>query len=779
LGTKSKNNNEKNDIQTQNKVSKKVCILMLAALIFFLSGFFGFSNMCETELFVIPIQTSDINDAAVRYVKNLNRFYVYFKNFDSDFAYQKIKEFEKVMTEDRKISVSDMNKIKGNIEENAYISVENSDGMTEQAEATAETTETEDLYFEKAPELYYINIVPESIEQKEKLVSAYKDLKEVYDNYELVRNYLKNNKSFQYKIIENVESGNVYINNENIENEEYYYRFSLDDPLFNSIKFNGEFLSASFEKNYLTGYIIIPKNIANGNSAVTYHNNDYDNVYSSIKERETIEKVLRYANYTVPVLFLIAFIIIIYIIAKEKTSAYLILKKLYSKYRKIPFCIKIVLLLLSIRFFDSYLYAIIGNMSAGSGYYNIITSVLWSGGYYPLMIAFDIIMLLLLSVVFAAGSILSLMFIIDMAGKPSKLKDEYEIRFITDVARDTKYIFYTQNYRLFILYLILSIGTIVSLLLFAYVLFVYNPFFDDFYFAITVIVVSEVSGLLIVYEIMKLILAYCKLSYCIENMAEGSVKNVIENSKSFQKPFDNLNVINDDINKKIEEMMKNERLKTELITNVSHDLKTPLTSIINYIDLLKGEKFDNNSAKEYIEILDGKSQRLKTLIDDLFEASKLSAKQYKLDVSKSDVVALLKQTIGELNNKIEETNINFIIELPNNSIYLDIDGQKIWRVFDNLLNNIIKYSPEKSRAYISLEETEDEVKIIMKNVSKAPLNFDADELFERFKRGDSSRTTEGSGLGLSIAKSIVELHNGKIFINIDGDLFKVIVLLKK
>ena len=142
-------------------------------------------------------------------------------------------------------------------------------------------------------------------------------------------------------------------------------------------------------------------------------------------------------------------------------------------------------------------------------------------------------------------------------------------------------------------------------------------------------------------------------------------------------------------------------------------------------------------------------------------------------------MALLKQTLGELNNKIEESNINFIIELPNNPIFLDIDGQQIWRVFDNLLNNILKYSPEKSRAYISLEETETEVKIIMKNISKAPLNFDADELFERFKRGDKSRTTEGSGLGLSIAKSIVELHNGNIFINIDGDLFKVIVLLKK
>ncbi len=756
--------------ETQNKVSKKAYVLIFAALLFFLAGFFGISNECYIKEYTYTSKISYINDNTVRYAKNLNRFYLYFKNFDVKSAYEKIKEIEKELSA-RNISAEYIEKINGEIADDGVTLF--FDDETEEAEVIL--TEAEELYFEKAPESYYSNIDVKETD-KDILIVRYKDLKEVYENYEQVRNYLKNNKSFQYRIEDS--TGFVYTNNDNIENENYFYKFSLDDTIFSSIKFNGEFLSNSFEQNGLTGYIIIPKNVEYDRQSVNFYGEDYFSLYSMLKYAERQEVIFNYSNYIIPVLFLISFVLIIYIGIKEKASAYLFFKKLYSKYGKIPLCVKIILLILSIKFFDSYLYAILGNMNGGMGYYNILGGIIW-GEYeaYPVISIFYTIIFLILAMIFAMFCILTIMFIVNMIRKPSRSKEEFEIRFILDAANDTKYIFYTQNYGLFVLYLFLIIGTIGSLFLFVMVVWFYNFYFDNSYMIAAVVL--ESVGLIIVYKIIKLILAYCKLSYCIFNMAKGNVKEVYENSKAFKKPFENLKLINDNINKKIEEMIKNERLKTELITNVSHDLRTPLTSIINYIDLLKEEKLDNNSAKEYVEILDGKSQRLKTLIDDLFDASKLSSKQFKLDVSKSDVVALLKQTLGELNNKIEESNINFIIELPNSPIFLDIDGQQIWRVFDNLLNNIIKYSPEKSRAYISLEETEEEVKIIMKNVSKAPLNFDSDELFERFKRGDASRTTEGSGLGLSIAKSIVELHKGNIFINIDGDLFKVIVLLKK
>ena len=188
---------------------------------------------------------------------------------------------------------------------------------------------------------------------------------------------------------------------------------------------------------------------------------------------------------------------------------------------------------------------------------------------------------------------------------------------------------------------------------------------------------------------------------------------------------------------------------------------------------------NNPKATEYIEIIDNKSKRLKVLIDDLFEASKLSSGQMTLDKMYSDIVALLNQTLGELSYKIEETDIEFIVSTSSDSILVNIDGQKMWRVFDNLINNILKYSTKGTRAYVDITEEEKEVIITFKNVANYTINFDANELFERFKRGDASRTTEGSGLGLSIAKSIVELHNGFMNISTDGDLFKIIIVLPK
>ncbi len=519
-------------------------------------------------------------------------------------------------------------------------------------------------------------------------------------------------------------------------------------------KFNGQLLSTSFENNGISGYIIIPKNMGD-------ISND---IYINIKTGELADKIYQYLNYIIPGLFMIAFAIIMYILLKQKSSAYEIVKRCYRKYKKIPICCKIILLFFAIEYFNE-------NHSLDIWY-----------DYYAMQmnnIVGDIIRLLIYFLVFTAFFIsvfFSIIYIINMILKPSELKNEYEIKIIYDISRDTKYILNTRNYSLFVLYMFLIAGTAVSIFLFIMVLR-YLGYFN--LIDLCGIIILEFSGLIIVYKIMKLILSYCKLSYCMENMVKGNVENISEKSKAFKKPFEDLQKINDDIKEKIEEMMKNERLKTELITNVSHDLKTPLTSVINYIDLLKEEKIDNDSAKDYIHIIDDKAQRLKNLIDDLFEASKLSAKQFKLDIAKSDVIALLKQTLGEINHKIEKSDINFVIELPNKPIYLNIDGQQIWRVFNNLLNNIIKYSPQNSRAYISLEENESDVKIIMKNVSKVPLNFNANELFERFKRGDKARSTEGSGLGLSIAKSIIELHGGEINVQIDGDLFKAVVVLRK
>jgi signal transduction histidine kinase len=222
---------------------------------------------------------------------------------------------------------------------------------------------------------------------------------------------------------------------------------------------------------------------------------------------------------------------------------------------------------------------------------------------------------------------------------------------------------------------------------------------------------------------------------------------------------------------------KSERLKTELITNVSHDLRTPLTSIITYSDLLKNPELTEDERNAYIEIIDRKSKRLKVLIDDLFEASKMASGAIELTKAKVDIVQLLQQSLAEYNESMEDSQVQFRVSNPDHPIYAFVDGQKLWRVFDNIIGNITKYSLENSRAYINVKEENHQVSITFKNISKYELSENIDELFERFKRGDESRHTDGSGLGLAIAKSIIDLHEGTLDIDVDGDLFKVTVIL--
>lgn len=259
------------------------------------------------------------------------------------------------------------------------------------------------------------------------------------------------------------------------------------------------------------------------------------------------------------------------------------------------------------------------------------------------------------------------------------------------------------------------------------------------------------------------------LNYTIEENGKGHLSRLANNINNMGAGYKN----------SVKNQLKSERLKTELITNVSHDLKTPLTSIINYIDLLKKESTSVEEVKDYIEILDRKSQRLKTLIDDLFEASKMTSGSIELDIEILDVVELLKQSLGEYDERIKNSPLDFIMNIPEHQVYANLDGKKTWRVFENLISNILKYSMENTRVYIDIGENENYAVVTMKNISSHQLDFDSNELFERFIRGDKSRTTEGSGLGLAIAKSIVELQGGKLDIEIDGDLFKAIVYFKK
>lgn len=237
-----------------------------------------------------------------------------------------------------------------------------------------------------------------------------------------------------------------------------------------------------------------------------------------------------------------------------------------------------------------------------------------------------------------------------------------------------------------------------------------------------------------------------------------------------------VNQIGSGLSMAVEKSIKDERLKSDLITNVSHDIKTPLTSIINYVDLLKREDIQNERANNYISILEDKALRLKHLTDDLVEASKISSGNVKLELTRINFQELIYQTNGEFSEKFESKGLQFVVNLPEEPVVIEADGRRLWRIIENLYNNAAKYAMPNTRVYVDLTTVGHMVRFSIKNISEQPLNIEADELTERFIRGDVARSTEGSGLGLSIAKNLTELQKGSFDIYLDGDLFKVTII---
>lgn len=282
--------------------------------------------------------------------------------------------------------------------------------------------------------------------------------------------------------------------------------------------------------------------------------------------------------------------------------------------------------------------------------------------------------------------------------------------------------------------------------------------------------------IIFVFRILKAIADYDKIEEKLKEMYDGNNNEALDRNEflpEFYQSVDYINDISNGFERAIQDRIKSERLKTELITNVSHDIKTPLTSIINYVDLLKKEDIKNEKANEYIEILDSKSQRLKKLIEDLVEASKVSTGNLKLELEKINIVELLNQAIGEFEDKFETKKLEIILESKESEIYILADSRYMYRIIENLFSNISKYALENSRVYIDIIKKSNQVYIELKNISKEKLNISAEELMQRFFRGDKSRTTEGSGLGISIAQNLTEIQKGVFNLKLDGDLFRV------
>ncbi len=310
-------------------------------------------------------------------------------------------------------------------------------------------------------------------------------------------------------------------------------------------------------------------------------------------------------------------------------------------------------------------------------------------------------------------------------------------------------------------------------------------------FAVLCLTLYETDNLFICWAIGKVIgisaviylaIMLRRLKLGGEKIADGDLNYKIDTAPlilDLKEHGEDLNRIGEGLNLAVEERLKSERMKTELITNVSHDIKTPLTSIINYSDLICREQTDNENIKEYAAVLHNQSERMKRLIEDLVEASKASSGNIEIELSECDACVLISQVSGEYNQRLADAGLELVCSAPENGIKIIADGRRIWRVFDNLMGNSRKYALPGTRVYVSLEEIGGKAVFRFKNISREALSVDASELTERFVRGDRSRNTEGNGLGLSIAKSLTELQGGSFDITVDGDLFKVTLTFSK
>lgn len=682
--------------------------------------------------------SENIKTEAIRYAKNLQRYYIYFRNFDPTVAERKISEIDAYLQ-----------KSEGIVSDSSYGGVYDTQDSDGQGITSEDELKSKSLYNQvsKPEELYAFTSADLSSLTTDEITRRELSLSEALQNYYSVKNYLDTTEHFHYYLYTANQGRLVATNAGNFNDENVYDSISITDRLFADVNFNDEPLSESFINNGFECTLSIPVDTS------SYF---IKNEVSQLRRVIKINRVT--ASPITPLLMIVSgMLIFAYMMYSHRELVQRVNSFIYRRFKRLPLIFKLLMLLGIILFY-------ISNYEKTYTLSILLAEGNWDNAFMLLLAAFAAVTVV----------ILILENIYNIFRRPSLLQEEADINFVLVSLRNFRFALRTQSYFLIFIYISVALIFVLSCV---FMFFNLPAAFESLENMIIYLVLC--FPVFITAMVIKLINAHIKLCWYIKEMSLGNIEIIPKQEGLFVEPLNNLNNINDGVKRTMNEAIKNERLKSELITNVSHDLKTPLTSIISYVNLLKELKIDNKAADEYIDVIENKATRLKILIDDLFEASKLSSGQMKLDRNPSDIVSLLKQTMGELSYKIEESGIEFKTDLPESPVILNIDGQKMWRVFDNMLNNIIKYSPGGSRAYIDISDKSDRTVITFKNVSSYPLDFDTGELFERFKRGDAARATEGSGLGLSIAKSIVDLHGGNMSIVTDGDLFKVIIVLYK
>jgi len=733
------------------KYGISMLILIFSSVLFYISlvsidGYIEkykyFKNDYNSRIIFENALRSDyvVNENITRYAKNLNRFFIYYRNFLT-------------LPEDKKVTEMDIAEDTAKLQQNLYASQQRAIDLYNETAFNSESTKED------------IAVAEEQLRNSfEKLIENYRDevnnikksiLKEKNENYTIIYNYLEQTDEFVYYINDSVLN-RTFKNIAGVDNIEYYMQ---NEAYLNinlseiSETFNGVNLNTSFELNGITGYIIIPKEQPlqsilgpSIESAIRYRNSEIE----------------RYRNLLIKyiILALAAAGAIISLIFEAYRSSGSSVKEgfclFFRPYLKIPAFLKLFLIVWAGSNIFRYT---AGNISA-----------LNMNGYGGTDLVFDSAMLF----IYIIAIIFSFAYAVYILKDIRRLKNEFEYKSILKIGENLKIIRAFSPFFLTFLWVLMLFVIIIILIFTIMLVGTAGLYIETAFFVIVALFVCAV-----IFITMDIISSFSKLGYYINIISGGKKIEVPRETGLFATPVNMLNELSEGLYRSLDETLKSERTTTELITNVSHDLKTPLTSIINYVDLLSRLNGLGPEARSYVEVLKQKSYRLKILIDDLFEASKLSSQSVELDLEPVDVIQLYEQSQGELNEKIEESGLDFRLSTTSEKIMLWLDGKKMWRVFENLINNIINYSPKGSRVYVSFIDHDRYAEIILKNVSNHELDFDASELFERFKRGDSSRTTEGSGLGLSIAKNIIDLHGGKMDISIDGDLFKVILILYK
>ncbi|NFL95887.1 sensor histidine kinase [Clostridium botulinum] len=719
------------DIKSKNKFIYIICFIV-GIYMLSLSVLTSYDLIKNRQCLVKDpyFSSKEFDEEIQSYCNNLYNFHITYKNFDQKVAESRVtkedistlKSFYENNILNSQITIKD--------EYNNFLSEADQSGDKNKL---AKLTQQRD---EKLKEVEKENTKTEAELKKEIALWSYND-------YKNIEKALESKKEIKYYII-NRGTKEVYTN--------LKPKTNLDNYIKNNSIYSISFPSKSDKiKNFLLtrdllnsfnweGYIIITKNLnSNGYILKNY------NYYNSIRDRLIKEITIDISSLIIGIFILILF-------KKRNCLDSLILDKINKIYNNIPLDLKLFIFILYTAIMGSYLI----NLSffykpLGINHFVIITLV----SLYILYLIFNV------------------KYAIELKKDKNKFLIQCKGSFINKLLNAFKNSNLNKNIKLKIILIM-----ILSALLGVFILLVLVLFLHD-----TVIA----SILTIIYIILLIRYLFKKANYLNEilkatkDISHGNLDYVLkENDRGILgKIAHNINNMKEGYKKSLEEQIKSERLKTELITNVSHDLKTPLTSIINYIDLLKKEDLSKDEINGYISVLDRKSKRLKSLIEDLFEASKMSSGAVELNIEKINVTALLKQSIAEFEEKITKSSLELKFKYDNNKTYANLDGKKTWRVFENLINNIIKYSQPNTRVYIDLIETNTKIIITMKNISRYEMDFSADEIFERFKRGDKARNTDGSGLGLAIAKSISELQGGSLNIIIDGDLFKVIVEFNK